>query len=93
MSECPHQKGWFNHHEETDGWKVTSRSLRIFEGEDAPITGPTDFDDLKRMDTVWLTMIQDDLMSAFRAVQDELIRRAHIAYDNDLVVEEEEVEE
>ena len=41
------------------------------------------------MDTVWLTMIQDDLMSAFRAIQDEFIRRAHIAYDNDLVVEEE----
>ena len=60
-------------------YRGTKRSLRMFEGR--LIKGPTTFKDLRdteKWDTTWLTMIQEDLMSAFIVIQDEIIRRAEI---------------
>ena len=60
-------------------YKATNRSLKMFEG--LLIKGPTTFEDLRnpeKWDTLWLTMIQEDLMSTFIVIQDEIIRRAEI---------------
>ena len=68
---------------ETDEWRVKKTSLRMFiEGGCFLIKGPTSLEELKdieKWDTAWLTMIQDDLMSAFMAIQNEIIRRAYFA--------------
>ena len=62
----------------TFDWKVKKGSLQMFNG-DFIINGPTTLEglrDAEKWDITWLTMMQDDLMSAFMAIQNEIIRRA-----------------